>query len=139
VRILLVLLIVTSIACHSKKKLAAISSQPPIAKAESPVVIAPPTPAKAPPPPPSPIDCGNAVSFAALKPLLSKSCTNKGCHDANADALNFTKYENFVKFSQNGEIKQHVLIQKNMPPSSTLSEAELLEIKCWLASEMKQE
>jgi hypothetical protein len=117
----------TIIACHSKKNIVA--------------PVAPPPPP--PPPPPAAIaqtpvmgDACADQSFNGLNNLLSKNCTTSGCHDASMPRMNFTNYDNFVKFSKNGEVKQHVLVQKNMPPGNNLSQDELDQIKCWLAGPM---
>jgi hypothetical protein len=120
-----VALAITAIACKAKK--AAITEKTvvapvPVAKVENAATSA----------------CPQPVTFQTLKPLLSKSCTTPGCHDAGFSKMNFTDYRILFSFAEEGEIKQHVLVRKDMPPNEKLSDAELAMIKCWLDTGMKE-
>jgi hypothetical protein len=120
-------LIITAIACKAKKVVTTEKAiAPPIvaavpeAKVETAVANA----------------CEEKVTFQTLKPLLSKSCTTPGCHDAGFSKMNFTDYRSLKYYAEEGEVKQHVLVQKNMPPNEKLTDAELALVKCWLDSGM---
>jgi hypothetical protein len=112
-------LAVTAIACKAKKATTtekAVVAPVPVAKVETGTTIA----------------CPQPVTFQTLKPLLSKSCTTPGCHDAGFSKMNFTDYRSLKYYAEEGEVKQHVLVQKNMPPNEKLTDAELALVKCWL-------
>jgi hypothetical protein len=115
-------LAITAIACKAKKAAtpAPVIATAPVAKVETPTVNA----------------CPQPVTFQTLKPLLSKSCTTVGCHDVGFSKMNFTDYRSFKYYSEEGEVKQHVLVQKNMPPNEKLTDAELALVKCWLEGSM---
>ncbi|MDO9000070.1 MAG: hypothetical protein Q7W45_09925 [Bacteroidota bacterium] len=80
--------------------------------------------------------CDEKVTFATLQPLLSKNCTTSGCHDESKKRMNFKIYAQLKNFGEKGEIKEHVLIEKNMPPESKLSGAELRQVRCWIEGGM---
>ncbi len=112
-------LCITLIACKAKKAATtekAVVAPVPIAKVE----VAKPS------------VCPQPVTFQTLQPLLSKSCTTSGCHDAYSYNMNFTQYAIIKQFAVEGEIKKHVLEIKNMPPNEKLTAQELALVKCWL-------
>jgi cytochrome c1 len=120
-----VALTITAIACKAKKAATtekAVVAPVPVAKVETATVNA----------------CPQPVTFQTLKPLLSKSCTTPGCHDAGFSKMNFTDYRILLSFAEEGEIKQHVLVRKDMPPNEKLTDAELAMIKCWIDTGMKE-
>lgn len=80
--------------------------------------------------------CDTKVTYETLQPLLTKSCNTSGCHDESKRRMNFKIYANLKSFGDMGEIKEHVLIEKNMPPSEKLSSNELKMIRCWLEGGM---
>ncbi len=120
-------LVITAIACKTKKAAttekavtAPVTVVAPVNKVETAIANT----------------CPQPVTFQTLKPLLSKSCTTVGCHDAGFSKMNFTDYRSFKYYSEEGEVKQHVLVQKNMPPNEKLTDAELALVKCWLEGNM---
>jgi hypothetical protein len=120
---------ITVIACKSKK---AATTEKVVTTEKA---IAPPTATAAPTAATEaeiPNACGDKVTFQTLKPLLSKSCTTSGCHDAGFSKMNFTDYRSLKYYAEEGEIKQHVLVRRDMPPNEKLTDAELALVKCWL-------
>jgi hypothetical protein len=119
-------LAITAISCKAKKatttEKAVVVAPAPVAKVEIAAVN----------------PCPQPVTFQTLKPLLSKSCTTVGCHDIGFSKMNFTDYRILYSFAEEGEIKQHVLVRKDMPPNEKLSDTELAMIKCWLDTGMKE-
>lgn len=80
--------------------------------------------------------CDEKVTFATLQPLLAKSCNTGGCHDESRRKLNFKIYSNFKHVGDEGEIKEHVLMEKNMPPREKLTGEELRQFRCWIEGGM---
>jgi hypothetical protein len=118
-------LTITAIACKAKKVVTtekAVVTPVPIAKVEIAAVN----------------ECPQPVTFQTLKPLLSKSCTTVGCHDIGFSKMNFTDYRSLKYYAEEGEVKQHVLVRKDMPPNEKLTDAELAMIKCWIDTGMKE-
>jgi uncharacterized membrane protein len=74
--------------------------------------------------------CTEKVTYQTLKPLLSKSCNS--CHDASMPRMNFTTFYGLKELAMEGEVKEHVLERKDMPPNEKLTDAELTMIRCWL-------
>jgi hypothetical protein len=118
-------LTITAIACKAKKVVTtekAVVAPVPITKVEIAAVN----------------ECPQPVTFQTLKPLLSKSCTTVGCHDIGFSKMNFTDYRSLKYYAEEGEVKQHVLVRKDMPPNEKLTDAELAMIKCWIDTGMKE-
>ncbi len=84
------------------------------------------------------IVCKSLVTYETLKPLLEKSCTTSGCHDESKRKLNFKIYANIKAIGAEGEVKEHVLDRKDMPPfpAPNLSPEELNLFKCWIEGGM---
>lgn len=80
--------------------------------------------------------CDSKVTFESLQPLLAKSCTTSGCHDESRKRMNFKIYANLKSFGDRGEIKEHVLVEKNMPPQQRLTGEELRQFRCWIEGGM---
>lgn len=80
--------------------------------------------------------CSEKVTFETLQPLLAKDCTAGGCHDESKKRMNFKIYANLKSFGERGEIKEHVLEIKNMPPQQKLSGEELRQFRCWIEGGM---
>jgi len=82
--------------------------------------------------------CEQKVTFETLQPLLASSCVTSGCHDVGSKRMNFSEYSILKSFAERGEIKEHVLIEKNMPPNKKLSADELKQFRCWLENGMPE-
>lgn len=82
--------------------------------------------------------CEQKVTFETLQPLLASSCVTGGCHDVGSKRMNFRSYSILKSFAERGEIKEHVLIEKNMPPNKKLSADELKQFRCWLENGMAE-
>ena len=80
--------------------------------------------------------CEEKITFETLQPLLAKSCNTSGCHDESRRRMNFKIYSNFKYVGEEGEIKEHVLIEKNMPPQQKLTGEELRQFRCWIEGGM---
>ena len=76
------------------------------------------------------------VTYETLQPLLSKSCNTSGCHDESRRRMNFKVYANLKSFGERGEIKEHVLEMKNMPPNERLTANELAMFRLWIEGGM---
>ena len=80
--------------------------------------------------------CTEKVTFETLQPLLAKNCTTGGCHDESKTRMNFKIYSQLKNFGERGEIKEHVLVEKNMPPQTKLTGEELRQFRCWIEGGM---
>ena len=80
--------------------------------------------------------CSEKVTFETLQPLLAKSCTTGGCHDEGKKRMNFKVYAQLKSIGERGEIKEHVLEMKNMPPQQKLTGEELRQFRCWIEGGM---
>lgn len=80
--------------------------------------------------------CDEKVTYETLKPLLAKSCNTSGCHDESRKRMNFKIYSNLKHVGDEGEVKEHVLMEKNMPPHEKLTGEELRQFRCWIEGGM---
>lgn len=70
------------------------------------------------------------VSYSSqVKAILTTNCNLSGCHDAGSGTRNWTTYQNVKSNSSN--IKTRV-VNRSMPPSSSLSQADIDLIRCWV-------
>jgi hypothetical protein len=76
--------------------------------------------------------CASAtVSYKAdIQPVIEKNCLR--CHGMASKKGDFSTYEGLKVVAANGELKEHVLILKNMPPKNPLPETDQQKIRCWL-------
>lgn len=70
------------------------------------------------------------VKYATeVKPIITNFCATSGCHDAGTGARNWTTFSNLKANAAN--IKTRV-INRTMPPSSSLTQAQIDLISCWV-------
>lgn len=87
--------------------------------------------------PESNIDCGSIpAKFTDVAPVIAQKCAGAGCHDA-VTAAGATVLETYDQLkAKSARINQRVIIEKNMPPGTTLTPTEMAKIKCWINSGM---
>jgi hypothetical protein len=74
----------------------------------------------------------NATYQNSIKPIIDRSCTLSGCHDAGSANGNYTTYEGVLARVKNGTLSKRVLYEKDMPRDKPLSLDERKLIKCWI-------
>ena len=79
--------------------------------------------------------CDSKVTYQTLEPILSKSCNSMYCH-GNGGKMGLTTYANVKKLGLEGEIKEHVLVEKDMPRGGKLTSEELQVFRCWIEGGM---
>lgn len=76
----------------------------------------------------------SSVSFSAsIKPILDTHCTS--CHrEGGTGPGNFNDFTTFQSYVNSGQIRNRVIDQKTMPPSSNpdLSDCELTALDKWI-------
>ncbi|PCH66762.1 MAG: hypothetical protein COC01_07310 [Bacteroidetes bacterium] len=66
-----------------------------------------------------------------VKDIIASSCES-GCHEPNGTGNgNFTTYSGIKAKVDNGSFENRVLVLKNMPPSSSLTTAQLQDLQTW--------
>ena len=80
------------------------------------------------------IDCNSiqAKYSSDIFPIINSKCNSSGCHGAGSSKGDFTNYQGLKAKADNGSIEKRVLVNKDMPPSGSLSSEERNKIKCWL-------
>jgi hypothetical protein len=72
------------------------------------------------------------ASFNAnILPLVITKCRIPGCHDATASGGHFFQTYDDV-FAAKDMIRQRVVIEKSMPPTGPLPQADIDKLKCWI-------
>ena len=82
-----------------------------------------------------PVNCDiTSVSFSIdVSPIISSSCSTTGCHSAGGTAPgDFSVFSELEAKVIDGSFENRVLIQRNMPPNSQLSNCELQILQAWL-------
>ncbi len=64
-----------------------------------------------------------------IAPILTTNCTLSGCHDGKSGVPDWTIKMNVIN---NGSLIKQVTQNKTMPKGSTLSEADIQTIACWV-------
>ena len=80
-------------------------------------------------------DCNPVdVSFSKdIQPLINTTCNKSGCHVQGGTGNGiFDNYDPIKAKVDNGSFRQRVLVQKDMPPSTPLSNCQLKYIESWL-------
>ena len=68
-----------------------------------------------------------------IKPLAVANCASSGCHTSGGEGPgNFNNYNSLKSTIDNGTFELEVLINKSMPPSSSLPDCDLQIIQSWL-------
>ena len=82
-----------------------------------------------------PVSCDvSAVSYTNdVLPIINASCATSGCHVSGGTGPgDFSNYNDLKGKVDNGSFENRVLVQKNMPPSTPLSDCELAILQAWL-------
>lgn len=73
------------------------------------------------------------VSYAEdILPVVKSGCSNIGCHVENFSFGNFLNYEDLKTAADNGSLWLQVGVTRNMPPTNTLYEEDIINIQCWI-------
>lgn len=74
------------------------------------------------------------VSFAQdIQPIIQGNCATTGCHVAGGSGPGiFTNYAGLMEKVNNGSFENRVLVQRTMPPNSSLSDCQLQLLRAWL-------
>lgn len=74
------------------------------------------------------------VSFAKdIQPIINTSCNTSGCHVQGGSGNGiFDSYDPIKAKVDNGSMRQRVIVQKDMPPSTALSNCQLQYFESWL-------
>ncbi|MCB0698875.1 MAG: hypothetical protein KDC11_03465 [Chitinophagaceae bacterium] len=77
---------------------------------------------------------------AQIKPIIDNKCALSGCHDVNTTVADFTKYSELKSRADDSKLRQYVLEQRIMPPTTTtqLTQEEEDLFKCWLDNGAKE-
>jgi hypothetical protein len=67
---------------------------------------------------------------ADISLIIQQSCTP--CHASGGSNDNYMTYSNMSSIISNGKFEKEVLTQQSMPQNSSLTEAQLNKIKCWV-------
>lgn len=82
------------------------------------------------------VDCAgiNAKFVSDVKLIIQNKCASAGCHDAAtaAGGAALVTYDQIA--GKASRINQRCVIEKNMPPGSPLTKAEIAILKCWIDS-----
>ncbi|MCB9169556.1 MAG: hypothetical protein H6594_04295 [Flavobacteriales bacterium] len=76
----------------------------------------------------------SAITYAGtIEPLIATNCATPGCHvPGGTGPGDFTNYNGVKQKVDNGTIAQRVLVQRDMPPTTPLSDCELQQIDLWI-------
>lgn len=69
-------------------------------------------------------DGTNATYNNTVKAIVNSSCVS--CHS------NYSSYSGLSTITSNGQFKQHVLTDQDMPKGSSLTSDQLNKIQCWV-------
>lgn len=74
------------------------------------------------------------VSFSKdIMPLIQTECALSGCHIQGGLGTGiFSNYQNVKAKVDNGSLKNRVIVQRDMPPSSPLSDCQIAHIEAWI-------
>ncbi|MBC7688852.1 MAG: hypothetical protein H7211_11805 [Aquabacterium sp.] len=83
-------------------------------------------------------DCSTTQSkyTADISPIITSKCAIPGCHDANgaSNPAGFV-FLNYAQLSaKKDRINARVIMERTMPPTGPLSDAEINKIKCWIGN-----
>lgn len=74
------------------------------------------------------------VTFSnSIQPIIDSSCATTGCHvSGGTGSGDFTSFNGIQSKINNGSFENRVLVQKDMPPGTPLSDCDLELIQAWL-------
>jgi hypothetical protein len=65
-----------------------------------------------------------------VKAIIDSKCATAGCH-SGAVFPDLRSYQGLSRATGNGSFNQRVLVSKDMPPGTPLTEQELQILECW--------
>jgi len=75
-------------------------------------------------------DLTNTTYSAAIGPIISTNCAVPGCHVPGGTSPDLSTY---AGVSANvGAVKQRALVDKDMPPSGSLSSCDQAKLQAWI-------
>ena len=85
--------------------------------------------------PDSTVDCSVvSATFSKVQPIITGKCNTSGCHNAGG-AAGGTVLETYDQIkAKAGRINQRAIVEKTMPPGTSLSSEEIAILKCWISS-----
>jgi hypothetical protein len=79
------------------------------------------------------VPCDTTLTYSAnIQALVSIHCTNPGCHQPASVEGDLTNYNGLKIKVDNGKLKQKVLVEGSMPPTTPLNAEDKRKIECWL-------
>lgn len=82
-----------------------------------------------------PVSCDvSAITYANdVLPIINASCATTGCHVSGGSGPgDFTNYNDLKLKVDNGTFETRVLVDKNMPPNTPLSNCDLQILQAWI-------
>lgn len=76
-------------------------------------------------------DGSNLTYNSGISSIINSNCNASGCHGNASSNGDFTSYANLQGVINNGRFNNRVLITKDMPQGSSLTDGQLSQIKCW--------
>ena len=81
----------------------------------------------------NPCDTSTVTFSGTIFPIIQGNCSISGCHIAGGTGPGlFENYDQVKSFVDNGKLENRVLVLKNMPPISPLTNCQQLQIQQWL-------
>jgi hypothetical protein len=68
-----------------------------------------------------------------IQAIVQGNCALPGCHVAGGSAPGMLEnYNNMVAIANNGKLADRVLVRKDMPPTSPLTDCQMKQIQAWI-------
>lgn len=86
------------------------------------------------PKPPGFCDTIPSKYSSEIKPIISANCLS-GCHMSGGQApTDYNQYNDLKNDADNGQLRDRVIVLKDMPPAGALPDSELKKIDCWITN-----
>jgi hypothetical protein len=82
-------------------------------------------------------DSVNTKFSSAQLPMFQTYCAISGCHDGSTGTTapwNYNTYTDIKKVADNGQLRNRVIVLKDMPPAGypSLPDSSIKKLNCWL-------
>jgi hypothetical protein len=77
-------------------------------------------------------DVSNIDYNLDIKPIVDSNCALSGCHISGTGRKDFSTFQGLKDVLDDGRLRQHVVINKTMPPSGPLSTCNIAKIDAWI-------
>jgi len=75
----------------------------------------------------------SVVDYATdIKPIFATNCAISGCHVPGPGRKDLSNDQGIKDIADNGELKDRVVVRKDMPPSGPLSSCNVKLIQAWI-------